>query len=477
MRNPATGPDGTLRLEREGPNGHALLRAFIALILSGFAIMPPVVLYAFSDGNPWAPLLALPVFTVFPWYPMLFGFAWFLGEALGSWRWIEVDEDDREVRGRRDAFLLWGSRRIEIPADAIRSLRVLRVHPDGVPEGGYSQIRVVHHGRKWLLVSGEKDTFLTFYRDEHGRRADFLEFVFRVGRMLGFPGYRLARDHDLRMEVELLSRVGGEGIRRVPDPAGSPAAAVETGIPTGTRGPRAVEPAPVPPRDLPAFEPEALDSSHEIETWEPGRLVAVEKRGLSTGHAVWASVAGTILFNLPTLVAGGLILTGEAEDVSLFWRVVVVAVFLLVTFLVNAFIWTEGRSRRRAVFDWREQRCRFAKDGREVEVPLTAIDEVQLRGLRHGRPGDDAPSYSCEVRIRTPGGTGLVARTSTTPDPEGSYTAAAPMAEDLADSLGIQWRWTGWEERTTWDAVSRLARSLWARYGPQERAADRDQGA
>lgn len=169
----------TLRLERRGPNGHAVLRSIIALILSGFA--------------------------------------WFLGEALGSWRWIEVDSEERRIRGRRDAYLLWGFRRVEIPADAIRSLRVLRVQADGVPEGGYSQIRVVHHGRKWLLSSGEKDTFLTFYRDEHGRRADFLEFAFRVGRMLGFPGYRLARDDHLRMEVELMP--SGEGtpltLRRV----------------------------------------------------------------------------------------------------------------------------------------------------------------------------------------------------------------------------------------------------------------------
>lgn len=74
--------------------------------------------------RPWAPLLALPLFTLFPWYPALAAMAWSLGEALGSWRWLKIDGAVGEIRARRDAWFLLGRRRVRMAEDLADALGV-----------------------------------------------------------------------------------------------------------------------------------------------------------------------------------------------------------------------------------------------------------------------------------------------------------------------------------------------------------------
>lgn len=457
-----SGSDGILRLERRDPAGHRLLRAGIALVLAVFAAMPPAAVYAFSDGNPWAPVVAVPLFILFPWYPTLGAFAWFLGEALGSWRWIEVDGSRGRVRARRDGYFLWGVRTVTIPADAIRDLTVSRRHEGDGEAPPAARIRIEHASGRWLFSSGETTTHLSFTHEEHDGRVPLIRFAFRLARVLGWSGYRLTRDDHLETTVSL-EETAGAGARPVP------AAGEDVGEAAGSREQEPGDPgpeAPVPPADLPPFEPVMLDSSWAVRVWDPGREVVLEKEGMTIGRALWTSVLGTLLVNLPTGAAGVAIYVGAA-DVGRFWELVVLAVFLFVTFTLNAYVWTEGRSSRRVSLDWGAGLCRLTKDGRRVEFPLTSVEEIEVRGYRSDRGGGEGSrSHWCEVLVRTPEGLGLVARTGSGPGPDATYRAAGRMAEDLAEALSVDWRWRGWRRRSGYERARRLARRLWARYGP-----------
>lgn len=183
--------------------------------------MPPIALYAFSDANPWAPVLAIPLFTVFPWYPTLIGFAWLMGEVMGSWQWIEMDAAIGRIRARQDARFLWGSRTVSIPPEAITGLSITHRKEGTSSRSGRTRIEVRHEGRKWLVLSGETSTHLSFNQGAHAERERLIQFVFRLARRLGWAGYRVDRAGPVETTVTI-EEMPGEGVEPFPDPDSGP---------------------------------------------------------------------------------------------------------------------------------------------------------------------------------------------------------------------------------------------------------------
>lgn len=473
--------DRGLRFEREGDNGLLVFRLFAAVLLGGFALMPPVALYAFSDGRLLSAVLALPLFTVFPWYPTLGLMAWGLGEATGSWRWIEIDAERGRILARRDGFLLLGHRMFERSSGELESveldLRLDTPHDEPTP-----RLQVEYEGLDLpILGPGRKRAFVlrgSGFRD----RDRFLAFAFDVAWALGWAGYRLDRNDHLSTSIRLRRRAS-DG-RTVPDPALEGEVPDEEGAAPGAPDAADLDPAgtgmeamrersgaspQIPSVELPPFDPAALDAtSYEVTEWRPGERVIVRKPGLRGGKLLVASVLGTLLFNLPTLAAGAVILTGAAGGVSLFWKAVVLAVFLFVTVLYNGYLFTEGRARREAIFDWSAGTLRMALNRREGTLPLDEVEGLEVRGVEHVRRGSDGTTrrYRCEVHLRTSEGEALVLATGSGPRRDAPYRSAGSFAEDVADALGVGWRWRGWRRRTLWDSVRRLVERALDRADP-----------
>lgn len=460
-----------LRFERAGANGLLVFRLFAAVLLGGFALMPPVALYSFSDGRLLSVVLAVPLFTVFPWYPTLGLMAWGLGEATGSWRWIEIDADGGGIRARRDGFLLFGHRILDRSSRELGSvemdLRLDTPHDEPVP-----RLQVGYEGLDLPILGAERSRAFVLRGSGLRDRDRFLAFAFEVARALGWAGYWLETNDHQSTSIRLL-RKASDG-RPVPDPAlegdvldgedAAPDAPDGVGLDpagTGTEGmrKRSGSPPEMPSVELPPFDPAALDAtSYEVTEWRPGERVVVRKPGLRGGKLLVAALVGTLLFNLPALAAGAVILTGAAGEVSLFWKVVVVAVFVFVTVLYNSHLFTEGRARRETVFDWAAGTVRMALNRREGTLPLDAVEGLDVRGVEHVRRGSDGTTrrYACEVHLRTVEGEALVLATGSGPLRDTPYRSAGSFAEDVADALGVGWRWRGWRRRTLWDSVRRL---------------------
>lgn len=405
--------DRGLRFEREGSNGLLLFRLFAAVLLAGFALMPPVALYAFSDGRVLSALLALPLFTIFPWYPALVLMAWGLGEATGSWRWIEIDSDGGRIRARRDGFLLLGHRIFERSSRELGSveldLRLDTPHDEPMPI-----LQVGYEGLDLPVLGPERQRAFVLRGSGLRDRDRFLVFAFEVARALGWSGYRLERNDHLSTSIRLLRRAS-DG-RSVPDPSleedgparegaapGAPDGVARDPAGTGTeeiRDRSGISPE-IPSVDLPAFDPATLDAtSYEVTDWRPGERVVVRKPGLRGGRLLVASVLGTLLLNLPTLAAGAVILTAAAGEVSPFWKAVVLAVFLFVTLLYNGYLFTEGRARREAIFDWAAATVRVGLNRREGTLPLDAVEGLEVPGRRARSPG--IRRLHAPLRVRGP---------------------------------------------------------------------------
>jgi hypothetical protein len=470
-----------IRFEREGSNGLLVFRLFAAVLLGGFALMPPVALYAFSDGRLVSAVLAVPLFTVFPWYPTLGLMAWGLGEATGSWRWIEIDADGGRIRARRDGFLLLGHRIFERSSRDLTSVELDLRHdtPHDEPTPG---LRVGYEGLDLPILGPERKRTFVLRGSGLRDRDRLLAFTFEVARALGWSGYRLERNDHLSTSIRLRRRAS-DG-RPVPDPALEGEVPDEEGAAPGAPDAADLDPAgteteamqersgaspQIPSVELPPFDPAALDAtSYEVTEWAPGERVVVRKPGLRGGKLLVASVLGTLLLNLPTLAAGVVILTGTAGEVSLFWKAVVLAVFLFVTVLYNAYLFTEGRARRETVFDWAAGTVRMALYRREGTLPLDAVEGLEVRGVEHVRRGSDGTTrrYGCEVHLLTSEGEALVLATGTGPRRDAPYVSAGSFAEDVADALGVSWRWRGWRRRTLCDSVRRLLERPLAREDP-----------
>lgn len=440
-----------VRVRRQGPNGHAILRAFVAGILGVFALMPPAAMYAFSDGSVLAALLALPAFTVFPWYPGLAGMAWMMGAAVGSWRWIEVDGNERTVSGRLDAHFLWGWKTYRIPADDLQGLAVETRRAADRNLLPTVTLEARYEGRKYLIATGTKTRRFRFFSEELLDRDRFFEFAMSVARAVGWHGQAVERNDHLEARVALHREVSGEGVEEVPGPRETAPAA----------------PRRMPEVEVPPFEPDRLaGSGWEAVEWDPGRRVRLVREGLSGWKLGIACAVGTLGLNIPTAAAGVAFLTGAAEDVGLFWRLAVLAVALFVTVFFNAYMLTEGSTTREAAVDWEEGTLRLRRNREVRTFPLAEVRKFEVVGIRHdgGSDGGSDRQYECQVWVRVPGGRALVTETGSGPLRDRAYVTAAAMAEDLAKATGTEWTWKGWEPRSLLDAtrryLGRLARRL-----------------
>lgn len=466
---------GAVRVERRGPTGFVAPRVFVSLVLLAFAAMPPAAVYAFSEGSWIAVLAAIPLFTVFPWYPFLALIAWAFGWAVGSYRWIEVDGRAGRVRALRDAYFLWGRRSLAVPEADLRALSVELAESDLPGAVARVTLELVHEDRRWLRSPGRRTTALPFRADPLAERERLFAFAFGLARRLGWEGYAVARSDHLGARIELRRTAEAEGVSVVPSDPGvraGPGEAVAA-APAGS-GPERGERPNEPPGagalagiDLPAFEPEALGTDWRVRRWEPGVRVEVRKSGLDRRQLLTAAVVGTLLLNLPTLAAGVAFATGAADEVGLFWKLVVLAVFVSVTLLFNAFLFTEGRTDREAVLDWTEGVARFRADRRSVVTPLEEVERIEVAGVRRpsGRGTEDR-TFACEVWAVTAEGRARIAETGASPVEAAPYRTAGAMAEDLAEALGVPWSWEGWEERSLADEARSLWRRLRRRYGP-----------
>lgn len=355
------------------------------------------------------------------------------------------------MRGVKDAFLLWGRRRVTVPRGEIHDLLVSgRPSRGGVK--GRARIEVKHEGRRWMVLPGPRTTVFTLNHPSLLERDALLQFAFSVGRAIGFAHYEIHRDDHLDLTV---------GLEEDPGAATEPVPGVRAGgggEPEGRLTGRGV-----PERDLPPFDPALRGSSYEVLDYRPGDQVRIRKEGLTVTAALWTSVLGTALFNVPTLAAAWAIWGRGGVEVGIFWQGVVVAVFAFVTVLLNLYVWGAGRTTREADLDWARSVCHLRRNGREVRVPLSRIEDVEVRGYRLRTARQEGRySYRCEVLLRTPDGLGEVLRTGSERIEDRVYRQAASLAEDLAEALGVPWRFGGWRDRTLWEEAKEMGRAFLA---------------
>lgn len=466
-----TETDDKLQLRRQGGTGHVVLRTFVTLVLLVFASMPVAAMYFFSDQNIWAALLALPLFTVFPWFPMLGLFAWIMGEVMGSWREIVIDSGQQQVRGLRDGWFLWATRKTCIPFHCLKQVQIER--RTSSQQDGQILLKFKYTQEGWW-GPGEEDSWMSFQvPDLLTSRDRFLEFAFALARRLGWSGYRLRRDDHLQTTVRFHPTSEPSPVHPLPESPPSAeqstdASDVRKASETDQEGfSKRMDEGEIPPRDLPSFDPEKLDGSFQAPAWEPGHWVKIHKEGMTVGKALWASIGGTILGNLPTLIIGWILFLGPAQNVWWLWKAFVAGMFVFVTFLLNAYIWTEGRTTRTVELDWQKGRARFSRNRRQVERSLGAIEGLWVQGIRNrGRGENSQDRYWCKVFVDTEDSFVMIAKTDSSPGPDQPYQTGARMAADLAQALEVDWEWRGWREHSLPKKMRDLTQRLWNRYGP-----------
>ncbi len=101
--------------------------------------------------------------------------------------------------------------------------------------------------------------------------------------------------------------------------------------------------------------------------------------------------------------------------------------------------------RRRTELDWHAGTYALQIGTRSSNGSLEKIQAFVVKGYRHKGDDDSPTTYDCKLIVDLDDGRETIFWTDKKTDRENVYRQAGSMAEDLADALGIEWKWKGFE--------------------------------
>jgi hypothetical protein len=259
------------------------------------------------------------------------------------------------------------------------------------------------------------------------------DLAFRLGAAMGLSHYRVVRSDPRRIEIELAGRAG-DGFEPLP-PLPRQTSYASGGVPPAASRVAAAYRTPEPD---PSGFPGARDG--RVIHWAPGREIQVDTpRG--------AAVLGCLPFAVAGLAAG-----------PLFWLLfrdgsAAVVVGIVGLALGGVALAMAAKSLpRRVRIGWSEREMVVSDPFSRRRIPLDRVSAVDVRCVRRSYKTGSQHSrkvhhrlYSCAVDARARGdaGTtsvGILVTREFEDDPERPYDAALPLARELAETLGVEWR-------------------------------------
>lgn len=432
----SSGTRRSVRLAWRGPPPHLVARALITLFFLPFLLAPLAMLSGSADPQAAEPSVgqrAAVLLMLGTWYALLLGFIWFCGVVAETCTELNFHAERREFDARFVGRLIWGSRRVQARFHDLTRVEL--------------QVPAEQPGRNLPL------TCRVGWRDAQGadreaavpvqvagldRRGEAVALAIRIAGALGWPAYRVERSDHLRLELHLL-RDARTAADALPIPSDGHALEPAGDDPKGLG-------ELVPEARLPAFDPSAFPGPAQVREWQPGsRVRLVEppapRRSVAAVVGFLAVVSSVPIIAL--VVFGELIPMGH-----LLWiPAVQTPVF---AGLVGWAVLRRARREREVVLDWAQGELRVSQSGRQAVHPLHEIDGLRAR-LRSATERSTAGGrtttttvYWAEVAAVVQGREVPLAETSRDRSgPDAGYLAAAPLARELADALGVPWDWEG----------------------------------
>lgn len=264
-------------------------------------------------------------------------------------------------------------------------------------------------------------------------RAKGMDLFFRIGRLLGYQGYRVGRSDHRELSLTL-SRHRSPGTLAIPELGGPANYGVET------YRPRFEEPG----IDVGSFHPSSIPDScpgFQILDWRPGELVRILKPAISR-------------LSLKLILGGCALLgtvAGYVVGIVLEYRWSATATGAVLAGVISALAaWYTGRERE-VIFDWEDGTALFRLHRRVRYVDLADIEELVLVGFRaqESKSGEGTvPAYWCLLQARTPEGVETLLRTRLfAKEPDKPYHALLPMMVELARAARAPFRWEEYPKR------------------------------
>lgn len=417
----------------------------------GCLVVLPVFILGVS-GLDFLPLLwGLVVHGERPATGALLGLAWvclFLLIVFGSLalralratrglRLLDVDRGAGTLRFAERAAFGWYAREAALALGDLEEATVALAAGARRGARGETRVRLALRARPPGTRPGTREGLgehaLSFAVDGLDRREEVADFALRLGAAAGFGAFRVVRN-DAR-DTEVLLGFGYEGglePLRAPE---TKADYVGDNVTAPAR--RAVAEERVPP-----FDPATFDARPPLREWAPGRRVLFHKRWS------WLATLACLPFALLPLGPLALMLgAGEAVGSRLAGGAVLLALTLPLAILAGVGLWL---ALPRAVeIDWTRGTLARRTAWSRVEIPLTALEAIELRGeSRRHKPKNGAAyfTYRCRVAAWHRNATGgsdpleLAATRDYREDPDTPWRATLPLVAELAQVLGVKRR-------------------------------------
>lgn len=439
---------GAIELRRGPSLGHLIGRLAVTLLLLPFLLAPLLLLL-----EPEIPSNVPAALFYLAWYGALVGFAALAGVILFRWRRVRFDGDRGCLDLRGSGRFLWIPRRVSVPFDGVRELR-LALGPEGLRPTPF--VWRVTHGAlgarpRKLVISASVETV-----DD---REEALDLSARIARLMGWSALELVRGGELGAEIRFArSEAELEHPRPIPPLEGTPAYGA-SGHEVRDHEVHEENAAPDPflpsEAELPRFDPLAYEGVEEIVAWEPGRRVELVARPFSGRGATLVAIVAGLVFGAPVALFLWGLLSLALPPPARPWLVLGLAGSVLAAAAVVGFLAWRARQTRRVTLDWTRDRVTLRKGGDVRSARLDQVRAVHVRGVRGAgrRHRDSGPRYRCEVvarleRARADAGEISLLETRAQEDPARPYRAAAAFAAEVAQALGAPWAWDGYRGRT-----------------------------
>ena len=264
------------------------------------------------------------------------------------------------------------------------------------------------------------------------RREEALDLVCRMGRMCGLLHYIPLRSDLRNLHLQLVREPTGSQTAR-PIPSTSSSVGYEDDVVS-----EGIQ-APAPRVGKFRRKTYALSvSGTQLIAWEPGVLVqflqpAPDRVAYLTVALGAAAIAAFFAYHASPL----------AKDWLPWWGTMLAAALAAahLTCLATWLFCPECE----VIFDWKMSQVRWRWGKRKRSAPLTAIEQLMLRGIKkkvHRKKQSDYTNYSCALEMVVEGRTIEILESNKFRDlPDAPPERLGPLAQALSESLHVPWQW------------------------------------
>ncbi len=384
------------------------------------------------------------------WYSIVGLFTYAAGLGVGVWEQVSVSAKDREVGMRFNGQWIWLTCETTVP---FRDIEYITVTTSG---GEESNVDITLE-LTYQSDGGDTETVSPSFRVQH---VDLIEeaiaLACAVGDIAGMRFYQItSRDHmntTIRLTPDRSAVKEGavSEEKEIPDVTGDLNFRDDIHAESDPDSDRTDLSFEQPEIDLPPFDPEAFAEQSSVRTpsfeWDPGHRVVID----IPPNPIWYLVLVSLVFGVVGGAFAGFLAGGWIQSVlseagfqvsrwtAAFGSGVGCAVFVfLVLSLMN--------QARKTVINWTTNQLELTIGNRKRNGTPDDVRSVIVNGTRWSGDDDSPPKYECEVYLDLPEGREKILGTWKDTEEDKVYQHAGSFAEDLADALGVEWTWEGFQ--------------------------------